>query len=44
MSSSHRFANYPGAKEAPVEALAYKHEDAHNPVMRGYSVAIAASL
>jgi hypothetical protein len=44
MAPSRRFANYPGAKEAPAEALVYKHRDAQNPVMRGLSIPIAATL
>lgn len=44
MAPSRRFANYPGAKSAPVEALPYHHEDAQNPVMRGLSVLLASTL
>jgi hypothetical protein len=44
MAPSRRFANYPGAKEAPAEALDYKLEMGQNPVLRGWPVVIASSM
>ena len=39
-----RFANHPGAKEAPTSALEYRIEEDHNPAMRGYPLVIASAM
>ncbi|KAK4680779.1 hypothetical protein QC764_101810 [Podospora pseudoanserina] len=39
-----KFANYPGAKEAPAAALEYHHEEDHNPPLRGWPLVIASTL
>ncbi|OIW23951.1 amidase signature enzyme [Coniochaeta ligniaria NRRL 30616] len=44
MAPSRRFANYPGAREAPAESLAYEHEMGQNPALRGWSMVAAGSL
>jgi hypothetical protein len=44
MAPTRRFANHPGAKEAPAEALSYEHEMGQNPVLRGLSMVVAGSL
>lgn len=44
MAPARRFANYPGAAEAPAEALAYKLEMGQNPPLRGWSMAVVGSL
>ena len=44
MSTTRRFANYPGAKEAPADAMAYEFQMGTNPVLRGLPMVIAGSL
>ncbi|KAM7222180.1 fatty acid amide hydrolase [Rhypophila decipiens] len=44
MAPSQRFANYPGAKEAPEAAFAYDKRADHNPVLRGLPLVIASNL
>jgi hypothetical protein len=39
-----RFANHPGAKEAPASALEYRIEEDRNPPMRGYPLVIASAM
>ncbi|KAK3309516.1 amidase signature domain-containing protein [Chaetomium strumarium] len=42
--ASQRFANHPGAKEAPASALEYHHDRDENPVLRGLPLAVASTL
>lgn len=42
MTPPRRFANHPGAKEAPASALDYRQSEDKNPVLRGLPLAIAA--
>ncbi|KAK3335329.1 amidase signature domain-containing protein [Cercophora scortea] len=45
MATTHRrFANHPGAKEAPASALEYTPEEDKNPPMRGLVLVLASSL
>jgi hypothetical protein len=44
MASARRYVNHPGAREAPSEALAFEHEMGQNPVLRGWSMAVAGAL
>ncbi|GAB1310019.1 N-acylethanolamine amidohydrolase [Madurella fahalii] len=39
-----RFANHPGAKEAPASALEYRFEEDKNPELRGIPLVIASLL
>jgi len=39
-----RFANHPGAKEAPASALEYRAEEDKNPVVRGLPLVIASTM
>ncbi|KAK4178121.1 amidase signature domain-containing protein [Triangularia setosa] len=39
-----KFANHPGAKEAPAAALEYHHEEDSNPPLRGWPLVIASTL
>ncbi|KAK4241825.1 amidase signature domain-containing protein [Achaetomium macrosporum] len=41
---SQRFANHPGAKEAPASALEYHRDKDENPVLRGLPLVIASTL
>ncbi|KAK3393812.1 amidase signature domain-containing protein [Podospora didyma] len=43
MASAKRFANYPGAKEAPAAALEYKPEEDKNPALRGLALVVVAT-
>ncbi|KAB5578625.1 amidase signature domain-containing protein [Coniochaeta sp. 2T2.1] len=43
-STTRRFANYPGAKEAPADSFAYEFQMGTNPVLRGWPMVIAGSL
>ncbi|KAK3299953.1 amidase signature domain-containing protein [Chaetomium fimeti] len=43
-SQTRRFANHPGAKEAPSSALEYRLEEDRNPPMRGYPLVIASAI
>ncbi|KAH6853337.1 amidase signature domain-containing protein [Chaetomium sp. MPI-CAGE-AT-0009] len=43
-SQTKRFANHPGAKEAPSSALEYRLEEDRNPPMRGYPLVIASAI
>jgi hypothetical protein len=39
-----RFANHPGAKQAPAEALHFAPDEDKNPVMRGLPLVLASAL
>ncbi|KAK4129660.1 amidase signature enzyme [Parathielavia appendiculata] len=44
MSPNRRFANYPGARQAPASALEYQLEQDKNPALRGLPIAIASVI
>lgn len=39
-----RFANHPGAKEAPASTLEYRREEDKNPALRGLPLVIASAV
>jgi hypothetical protein len=43
-ASTKRFANHPGAKEAPACALEFRPEQDNNPALRGLPLAIASTV
>lgn len=44
MAPTQRFANYPGAKEAPEAAFEYDKSADQNPVLRGLPLAIVSNV
>lgn len=44
MAPNRKYANYPGAREAPVQAQSETEKEDSNPVLRGWPLVAGATL